>query len=221
MKAIRSLAAGVALLSAVPAVGMAQANRTFQNSWFWGVKGGGTVTSSRSKATVVAPMGGADWLITRNRGGIYFSIDQSFLSQYAVLADSVNPSDVPSTVNVKDLRRFTLALMGYPGNWERLHPYVGLGMVYSQVAQTTKVGAWGSAEQYNLAQKIIAAYKSAFAPVLLIGSQYQFRNTGVFVQASAWQANQQMLLSSPSHGINASLELGVRYNFGSSVDSSR
>lgn len=216
MRAIRSLAAVAALLTLVPAAAKAQAPRPFQNSWFWGVKGGSTFMSAPSKSNLTSAMAGIDWLITRNRGGIYASFDQSFLSQYAVIADSVNPTDTPSQVRLKDMRRISVLLMGYPGSSERYHPYVGIGMVYTQVGSVTPTAAYGSQSQYTLAQSIIQQYKSVFAPALMGGVQVQFRNAGLFVQAMGWQANQNFFLTN-GNGFNASIEAGIRYNFGSSV----
>lgn len=221
MKAIRSLAVAGALLTLASAASMAQTARPFQNSWFWGVKGGSTFLSSRSSSSVTSGMVGLDWLITRNRGGIYASFDQSFLSQYATLADSVNSTDTPSVVNIKNLRRLTIALMGYPGDWERFHPYVGLGMVYNQVGQVTNTSTLGSSDQAALYTQIVSSYKSAFTPAVMAGAQWQVRNAALFTQVMIWQANQQFLLSSPSRGANASIELGIRYNFGSSIDKER
>lgn len=221
MKAIRSLAVAGALLSFASAASMAQSARPFQNSWFWGLKGGGTFTSSRSSSNVASGMGGVDWLITRNRGGIYASFDQSFLSQYATLADSVNSTDTPSRVNIKDLRRLTIAIMGYPGDWERIHPYVGLGMVYNMVGQVKHIGTFGSSQQSDAYDQIVSAYKSAFTPAVMAGAQWDVRNVALFAQTMVWGANQQFFLSSPSRGVNASLEIGVRYNFGSSIEKDR
>jgi hypothetical protein len=216
MKAIRSLAAVVALLTLVPAAAQAQAVRPFQNSWFWGVKGGTTLMSAPSQANLTSGMAGIDWLITRNRGGLYVSFDQSFLSQYAVIADSVSPTDTPSQVNLKNMRRISILLMGYPGSSERYHPYVGLGLVYSQVGSVKPTVPYGSSDQYTLAQSIIQQYKSVFSPALMAGVQMQYRNAGLFIQAMGWQANQNFFLYN-SRGFNASIEAGVRYNFGSSV----
>ncbi len=221
MKATRTLAAALAVLTLLPAVGMAQNYRPFQNSWFWGVKGGGTFISAPSNSSVTSAMAGIDWLITRKRGGVYVSFDQSFLSQYAVLADSVNPTDTPSIVKLKNMRRLTVALMGYPGDWVRFHPYAGIGMTYSTVGQVAPQTAYGSSDQYALAQQIISQYKSVFSPMLIGGAQMQYRNAAVFVQVMGWQANQQFFLSSSSRGFNASVEAGVRYNFGSSIDKDR
>ena len=221
MKAIRSLAVAGALLSFASAASLAQSARPFQNSWFWGLKGGGTFVSSPSSSSVTSGMAGVDWLITRNRGGLYASFDQSFLSQSATLADSVAPTDTPSKVTIKNLRRLTIALMGYPGDWARFHPYVGLGVVYNQVGEVKHMGTFGSSDQSDAYTQIVSAYKSVFTPAAIVGAQWDVRNVGLFAQAMAWQGNQQFFLSSPSRGANASIEIGIRYNFGSSIEKDR
>ncbi len=221
MKAIRSLAAVVAVLTLAPATGMAQNARPFQNSWYWGLKGGGTFVSSPSQSSVTAGMVGIDWLITHERAGLYVSFDQSFLSQYAILADSVNAGDTPTEVNLKDMRRLSIALMAYPGDWQRFHPYAGLGMVYAQVGSVKPLGTYASTDQYTLAQQIITAGKSVFSPMLMLGAQMDYGNTAIFVQAMGWQGNQNFLLSAVGSGANGSVEVGLRYNFGTSIAQDR
>lgn len=220
MKAIRSLAAAVTVLALVPAGLRAQAVRPFQNSWFWGLKTGGTFMSAPSQASVTSAMAGIDWLITRDRGGLYVSFDQSFLSQRAVLADSVDPTDTPSQVSLKDMRRVTVLLMGYPGSSQRFHPYAGLGMTYNQVGSVTPVTPYTSADQASAAQSIIQQYKSVFAPAVMLGIQMQFGNSGLFAQAMGWPSNQNFFLYN-SQAFNASIEVGLRYNFGSSIADDR
>ena len=61
--------------------------------------------------------------------------------------------------------------------------------------------------------------ESINAGVLLVKDPATFPLEGVPMMI--WQANQQFLLSSPSRGANASIELGIRYNFGSSIDKER
>ncbi|MGH7690539.1 MAG: hypothetical protein ACREN3_13105 [Gemmatimonadaceae bacterium] len=217
MKAIRTLAVVLAACTLLPVAAMAQSGRPFQDSWFWGVKAGGTFMSAPSNSNVTSSMAGIDWLITRKRGGVYVSLDQSFLSQYAAIADSVDVTDTPTIVKLKDMRRLTIALMGYPGDWVRFHPYVGLGMTYSSVTQIIPQNAYGSSDQYTLAQQIIQQYRSAFSPTLLLGAQMEYKNAAIFAQAMGWQANQNFFLSSSTRGYNASVEVGIRYNFSSSI----
>ncbi|MGH7669233.1 MAG: hypothetical protein ACRENQ_07025, partial [Gemmatimonadaceae bacterium] len=118
---------------------------------------------------------------------------------------------------LKDMRRLTIALMGYPGDWVRFHPYAGIGMTYSSVTQIMPQNAYGSSDQYTLAQEIIQQYRSVFSPTLLLGAQMEYKNAALFAQSMGWQANQNFFLSSSTRGYNASVEVGIRYNFSSSI----
>ncbi|HUX33967.1 MAG TPA: hypothetical protein VMV51_08830, partial [Gemmatimonadaceae bacterium] len=110
-------------------------------------------------------------------------------------------------------------LMGYPGTSERFHPYAGLGLTYTQVGANPTT-AYGSNDQASLAASIIQQYKSVFAPAAMLGIQMQRRNMGLFVQGMAWPSNQNFFLYN-SRGFNASAAVGLRYNFGSSIDDDR
>ena len=70
MRSMKAIGA-VALLVFSASTSSAQAGRPFRDSWFWGLYGGGlTYGPANPNPTVpgnttVAPIGGADWLITR------------------------------------------------------------------------------------------------------------------------------------------------------------
>jgi hypothetical protein len=219
MKAIRTLA--LTVLTLLPAVGMAQTIRPFDDSWFWGIKTGGTLMQAPSRANLASPMIGAEWLITRTHGGLYVSLDQSFFTQQAAINDSVAPSDtIPGIVRLKDMRRLTLALMGFPGDSRTFHPYGGLGFTYNQVAEAKALGGFNSADQQLLANQIITFFKSVWAPVLMIGAQVDTRRGSAFVQAMGWPSNQSFFLYN-NRGFNASIEFGLRFNLGTSIDQER
>jgi len=221
MKAIRALVLGCAVLSVLPAAGTAQGTRPFDDSWFWGIKGGSTLMQAPSRANLTSPMAGIEWMITRTHGGLYISYDQSFFNQQAAINDSVAPSDtVPQIVQLKNMRRLTFALMGYPGESQRYHPYAGVGFTYNQVGSVKPVTGYNSVDQAALATAIITTYKSVFAPVLMLGGQVDTRRGSLFIQGMGWPANQAFFLYN-NRGFNASLEAGVRFNLGTSIDSDR
>src|SRR3989338_11385641 len=98
MRAIRGLTVA-ALLALGTGTAGAQASRGFRDSWFWGVKSGvlsyqvqqvldPTTSASQSE---FALLGGMDWLITRSKGGMYFSFDHSFTNDEVFVNDSVSP----------------------------------------------------------------------------------------------------------------------------------
>lgn len=219
MKAIRALA--LTVLTLMPAAGVAQSIRPFDNSWYWGLKGGGTLMQAPSRANLASPMAGAEWLITRTHGGLYVSLDQSFFNQQAAINDSVAPSDtVRQIVSLKDMRRVTFALLGFPGESRTFHPYAGVGFTYNQVADAKALGNYNSFDQQQLATAIITYYKSVWAPVLMLGAQVDTRHGSAFVQGMGWPSNQAFFLYN-NRGFNASVEFGLRFNLGTSIDNER
>jgi hypothetical protein len=219
MKALRVLAAALAVTALAPKAGVAQA-RSFNDSWFWGLKAGGTLMSAPSKPNLASPMLGGDWLITRTHGGLYVSYDQSFFNQQALIADSITATDKPGLVNLHNMRRLTVAMMGFPGENPKYHPYAGIGITYNQVAGANPVAGYSSADQAFLGQSIITQFKAVFAPVVMVGGQMQARRGSVFAQAMGWPANTQFFLYN-KRGFNASLEFGVRFNLSSAIDTDR
>ena len=128
MRTLRGLLmTAVALVGLYPSTADAQQGRPFENAWFWGVKGGGMLYSTARLGVTVdgdlalsapgnrhAPMVGLEWLITRNRGGLYVSYDQSFLDETAGFMNLSDPDSAVIAMNVSDTRRVNLAGMIFP-----------------------------------------------------------------------------------------------------------
>src|ERR687893_2085980 len=81
MRTVRGLAIAIAALALVPQLGSAQLGRRFENAWFWGAKTGGIVYLTVDVSNQIAPVFGAEWVITRRRGGLYISVDHAIMKQ--------------------------------------------------------------------------------------------------------------------------------------------
>ena len=77
----------VAAAQSASEVDLPNPRHTFEDSWYWGAKGGvqrfGTVVDGR----VSAPLAGAEWLITHRRGALLVSAEQSFFDRASMIAD--------------------------------------------------------------------------------------------------------------------------------------
>lgn len=221
MRAIRALAVA-ALVALDVSAAAAQSTRHFKDSWFWGLKAGETFYQVQSHPNGLAPLGGVDWLITRTNGGLYVSFDHSFLTRDSVFVnDSLSPLDtVPRTVHLSGLRRFTLAGMVFPMQSYRLHPYAGLGVALHHVAKATPMGAYRNGTQQQLVLATVQQFRSAASPVVILGAQYRLLSFSAFGQATATPANENFFLYTGSNW-RTTVEGGVRYNIGSSVDRMR
>ena len=220
MRLLRVLTAAIGLAALLPKPSTAQAGRQFKDAWFWGVKGGGVLYSSASTSNSLAPLVGAEWLITRTRGGLYVSFDQAFLTTTGSFLDRDPDSTFQRNVALKNLRRFSIAAMVFPMQSPRYHPYAGFGMVLNQIGSASAQGAFLNSGRYAIALDSVQSKKTSFTPMLVGGLQVRMMPFSVFGQAIASPAQPGCFLDNASGGqsFNISLEGGIRYNFGSSID---
>ena len=152
MRLLRVLTAAIGLAALLPKPSAAQGGRQFKDAWFWGVKGGGMLYSSASTENSFAPLVGAEWLITRTRGGLYVSFDQAFLTTTGSFQDREPDSTFQRNVALKNLRRFSIAAMVFPMQSPRYHPYAGFGMMLNQIGSAAAQGAFLNSSRYAIAR---------------------------------------------------------------------
>jgi hypothetical protein len=217
MRTIRGLAIALTALALAPQVGSAQLGRRFENAWFWGLKGGTLVYSTVAVSNQVAPLLGAEWVITRRHGGLYVSFDHGLMSEQAqYLNVDMLPDTSIADMELKDIRRYNMAALVFPdiGRWVR--PYVGLGASLTQVARATNRTGYSSTAEELSTEGLIAEYKATLSPLSIAGVQLRLPLASVFAQATAMQTPQRFFLRGGS-SFTYSLEAGIRYNIGSSI----
>jgi hypothetical protein len=217
------LTVAVGLTALLPQSSAAQAGRQFKDAWFWGVKGGSLLYSSPTTSNSLAPLLGAEWLITRSRGGLYVSFDQAFLSARGSFADRDPDSTFTRNVALKNMRRLSVAAMIFPMQSAKYHPYVGFGMSFNQIAGAAFETGFANPVRYQIALDSLQSKKASFSPVVVGGLQARLQRFSVFAQAQASPIQQTFFLYNSNAGtaFNVSLETGIRYNFGSSIDRAR
>jgi hypothetical protein len=224
MRLLRVLAAASTIAALLAQPSAAQEGRQFKDAWFWGVKGGLLNYSSASTLSATAPLVGAEWLITRTRGGLYVSYDQAFLTTQGAFVDRDGSGAVfLNPVDIKDVRRLSAAAMVFPMQQPNLHPYVGLGFTYYRVGHAvlsaTSPTTPGS-PRYALAQDSILEKKTAISPLLMAGAQFRLQPVSVFVHGTVSPTQKDFFLArgESSRLFYYGLEFGLRYNVGSSID---
>jgi hypothetical protein len=214
MRTIRALTTALALAAVLPGLAAAQSIRPFNNSWFWGAKAGAIQFSTVSTTNALAPLGGAEWLITRTKAGLYVSYSQAFFDRTEYIQAE---GDTTRAVNLSNLRRVEIAGMVFPGSSRFIKPYVGLGITMHQVASALPQGTYDNADQYFAADALITEFRTSITPLLLGGLQLQLPLASAFVQGSA-AASQKNFFLHGTNAFNLALEGGLRFNFGSSID---
>ena len=86
----------------------------------------------------------------------------------------------------------------------------------SQVPNAKGDGPFRSQDEFDATQAMIQETKVAFAPLLIGGAQYRLRMMSVFGQVTVAPTQANFILYN-GRTINASYEIGVRYNVGSSI----
>ena len=212
MRTVRWMSSVLALVVLTPVVSAAQSNRLFENAWFWGAKAG-LMNFSTGLETKTAPLVGAEWLITRNRAGVYLSAEQAFFSATGYVFDG-NGQQV--NVALKDSRRYTAALLAFPVNWGTLRPYGGVGLSLNLIQHATVNQAQVTdPDQEDVIASAVHRERDRAAFIIMGGLQAQYRRFSIFGQATFMPARANFFFSGRSTYI---LETGLRYNVGSSID---
>ena len=212
MRTVRWMSSVLALVVLTPVVSAAQSNRLFENAWFWGAKAG-LMNFSTGIETKTAPLVGAEWLITRNRAGLYLSAAQAFFTATGYVLDG-NGQQV--NVALKDSRRYTAALLAFPVNWGTLRPYGGVGLSLNLIQHATVPSSEViDVDQQDVVANAIHDERDRAAFIIMGGLQAQYHRFSVFGQATFMPARANFFFSGRSTYI---LEAGLRYNVGSSID---
>lgn len=231
MRLLRVLvvATGFAALFAAPSA--AQEGRPFRDAWFWGVRGGVLnyssdadllgPTNGKGTDNAGAPMVGVDWLVTRTRGGLYVGIDEAFFTTSAYYRRPAVTGD-PGVI-LKNERRISLAGMWFPIQSPMTHPYVGVGLSVNQVGDAALEFPIAIPALQAAAIDSVQAKRVAISPIFMAGVQQRLPGFSVFAQGSGtWLQNGFLLKNlAPKHYLQWSLEAGIRYNVGSSIDRDR
>ena len=224
MRLLRVLAAATFSAAMLASPSAAQEGRQFKDAWFWGAKGGALVYSTNyTTDNAIAPLAGIDWMITRTNGGLYVSLDQSFFSSRGSFKE-VGPTGLQDrVVTLNNLQRISAAAVGFPMQSPSLHPYVGIGIGMNRIGSVGSTTPFNNSAQLNAAADSVQNKRVSFAPFLLAGAQKRLSAFSIFAQGTGTFLHNEFFLHNPRPklGIQYTIEGGVRYNIGGSIDRAR
>jgi hypothetical protein len=213
MQKLRSVVVGLVAAMVVSAAAQAQAIRDFDNSWFWGAKAGINTFGTAGHGNGTAPNIGIDWLITRSKGGLYVSGDQSIFNHDVDVADPGSTTGT-RTVRVDDMRRLSFAALAFPKHFGGITPYAGVGYMIAVLGDARiRLDSLNAFPSNSFIDNVESA-RSRGAVLGMLGVQIQTRRAAIFAQETMLPANSQFLLNS----VLSFFEFGGRYNCGSSID---
>lgn len=214
MRSLRTLAAGLLCTALLPAVAAAQRGPAYQNSWYWGAKGGVALMESLSE-NISAPTAGVDWLITRERVALNLSFEQAFFeTTTGILDPSVNGSVRP--VDVRDLRRYQVSLFAMPKAWGNLLPYFGAGVAINTLRESNPQGTFTSPGSQDTVYTFVNDQSSRASFVATLGAQYNLRLVSLFAQAAVMPTRSNFLINGAAN--TYLIEAGLRYNLAGAVE---
>ncbi|MFI5256557.1 MAG: hypothetical protein ACHQRK_04785 [Gemmatimonadales bacterium] len=224
MRLLRVLAAATSFAALLAQPSAAQEGRQFKDAWFWGAKGGALVYSTNyTTDNAVAPLAGIDWMITRTHGGLYVTVDQAFFSSTGAFKEIGTTGLQDRVVTLNNLQRISAAAVGFPMQSPTLHPYVGLGMGMNRIGSVGSTSPFANNAQLNAATDSVQSKRVSFAPFLIAGVQKRLPAFSVFAQGTGTFLHNEFFLHNPRPkvGIQYTIEGGIRYNIGSSIDRAR
>jgi hypothetical protein len=212
MRRLYSLLTFACAMPLLAATAHAQQTRFFQNSWFWGVHAGATGIGTPTEGSRGAATFGGEWLITRSMGGLYAAYDQANFSRMSSVADG-SAIDGRRPVEIHDMRTASFGAVAFPGQVKHVRPYAGLGFAISVIGSATPTPDSTGTVSSDVASRADDA-RSRSTVFALLGAQWQIQRTAVFLQGTLMPSDNNFLASRSM----TSVVLGVRYNFGSSID---
>jgi hypothetical protein len=213
MQKLRVVAVALIAASVVSASAHAQERRNFDNSWFWGAKAGINTFSAPGHGNTSTANFGIDWVITRTRGGLYISGDQSTFERDVEVSDPASNSG-QRTVRVNDMRRVTVAALAFPKHFGGITPYGGVGYMIAVLGDARVFVDNTNTFPTNAFFDDVDQARSRGSVLGMGGVQIQTRRAAIFAQETLLPSNSRFLFSS----VLSFFEFGVRYNFGSSID---
>lgn len=195
-------------------VALPDPRRAFDDSWFWGAKGGVVRFGTLTEGHVTAPLAGAEWLITRHQGALLVSAEQSFFDRTSVVADPYR-EDGAREVSMRDARRYSAAAVAAPVAIGRVRPYAGIGLAMTVIREAVPQGDFTNQQQYMSVRDRVDAGQSFVSTFLVGGVQAQYGTVALFVQGSVGAGSTRSLWN---RGGASQLEAGVRYNLASAFE---
>ena len=213
MQKLRTVAVALVATIVVSAGADAQGVRNFDNSWFWGVKSGVNTFSVPGHGNTSTVDLGIDWLITRTKGGLYVSGNQSIFERDLEFGDPTSNTGT-RTVRVNDMRRITFAAVAFPKHFGGITPYGGIGYMIAVLGDARVFVDSINTFPNNSFLDEMDRERSRGAVIGLAGLQIRTKRAAIFAQETLVPSNRDFLFRS----VLSFFEFGVRWNFGSSID---
>ena len=213
MQKLRAVAVALVATVFVSASADAQGRRNFDNSWFWGFKSGVNTFAVPGEGNTSTVDLGIDWLITRSKGGLYVSGNQSVFERDLDVSDPASTTG-QRRVRVNDMRRITFAGLAFPKHFGGITPYGGIGYTIVVLGDARVFVDSANTFPNNAFLDAVERARSRSAVLGMAGVQIQTRRAVIFAQETLIPSSPSFMFSS----VLSFFEFGVRWNFSSAID---
>lgn len=213
MQKLRAVAVAMVATIVVSASANAQEMKNFDNSWFWGFKSGINSFAVPGHGNTSTVDLGVDWVITRTRGGLYVSANQSVFERDLEFLDPTSNTG-QRTIRVNDMRRITVAGLAFPKHFGGITPYAGLGFMIAVLGDARIFVDSANTFPTNSFLDEVERERSRSTAMVMGGVQIQTKRAAIFGQETLIPSNNSFLFRS----VLNFFEFGIRINFGSSID---
>ena len=213
MQKLKAVAVAAVATIVVSASAHAQEMKNFDNSWFWGFKSGVNSFAVPGHGNTSTVDLGVDWVITRTRGGLYVSANQSIFERDLEFLDPTSNTG-QRTIRVNDMRRITVAGLAFPKHFGGITPYAGLGFMIAVLGDARVFVDSANTFPTNSFLDEVERERSRSTAMVMGGVQIQTKRAAIFGQETIIPSNTSFLFRS----VLNFFEFGIRINFGSSID---
>jgi hypothetical protein len=213
MQKLRAVAVALVAILVVSASADAQVRRNFDNSWFWGFKSGINTFAVPGGGNTSTVDLGIDWIITRSKGGLYVSGNQSVFERDVEVFDATSNTG-SRTVRINDMRRITFAGLAFPKHFGGITPYGGIGYTIAVLGDARVFVDSVNTFPTNAFLDQVESRRSRSSLLGIAGVQIQTKRAAIFAQETLLPSTPNFLIRS----VMSFFEFGVRWNFGSSID---
>ncbi|MBW7933210.1 MAG: hypothetical protein H3C62_06250 [Gemmatimonadaceae bacterium] len=217
MRTISRLGRALTLAALLPAAAAAQqASAPIENSWFWGA-GGGRISFPTHFHRIDAPTINADWLITRQRWALQVYAAQAYFTDSSTVADP-NSSGLRKAL-ITDLRRVGFQGIVFLPNWTWFRPYAGVGYSFNYIKQAEPIGTFfNNAAARDSAEQRVNSAKSKAKATFSGGFMITWHKFAPYAQYTVMPTKGTGDWLINGDGATSFWEVGLRYNFGSSIE---
>ena len=160
-------------------------------------------------------------MLTRTHIALHVFGEQSYFSTQSSI--SAASGGAPYAVNINDMRRVGFDLMIFTPEYRMIKPYVGVGYAFNFINSAALRSCAGcntfaTQAEADAAAKTITNARTMGKLFMNVGAMYIYKRFAPFAQATLMPSQGKSDWYLNGTGFTTMWNVGLRYNFGTSID---